>query len=1527
MADQDNDNPGSTGEPTGSASERLAHLQTLEDGDAVKQQQMKWVDGANYGMLGADVGYGSYAAGSAAVATGATGAAAAGAAALATVPAVVALAGAWALSKLGVTEAIADGATKVGDALGLTIGRGDPHPACVGDDIAHSSGFFGMMAGLAAGIAIGAMVAATVATGGLAGALIIGVCMAGGLSLGSALASASQSMGSNCGKITSGSHNVTFEGKRAARVTDVTSCSKHSNSPEPLVEGSKTITINGLPLVRIGHSTHCSAKVNSGRKSIWADRTTGQYGPKNPELTAGEEFFAGLLGGLIGAKLGGMLGEALPKREPTKSAEVSGKKDDASTCKEDPVDVATGEMVDIRTDISIPGVLPLQLTRRYRTRSDDSGLLGPKWSTNWSQRLSFQGGHLVRFHNAGGQAITFIAPEAGLDGINLREPRYQLIGRRDEPRILDHETRQVLVFAPLVDGGTSRLERIEDLSGNAASFSYDGNGRLAGVAHTDGYRLEVIYHAAKREIDQVVLHDVSGNPQTLVEYGYDRSMLAHVASFQHGHFHYTYDRNGWMTGWRDTDQTDVRYLYDEAGRLIETGTRQGYHTGRFVYEDGRTRVIDGDGEWVYEYNADGLVTVETNPLGHTTVREWGLGRLLSQTDALGRRTEFHHDEVGNLIAVLEPTGSTTRFEYDDNRLMTAVVLPAGGRVKFEYDHLQRLTARSAPDGTIRRYRYGELGELLRVVNDDRETRFDYDAQLRLVATRLPTGAKFRTAFDVLGRLVEEVDPDGNASRYEYAAGTDNPRGAVSQVTQPDGAVVRARYNSEGLLVEQVDQLGRTTRREYGPFDLVTASVDAAGHVTRFEYDHATRLTRVVNALRETWEYRYNGAGRLVTEIDWGGRTTHYDRDAVGRLLVKTLPDGGQWRYGYDPSGRLVTVDAGDVRLGYTYDEAGRLATAEVQGESPHITRFAYDDNGRLIGEDQHGHLLKHVYDAQGRRSARITPHRETQYEYDALGALTKVGPMSILRDGRGRETGRQAGEFVMQRQYDALGRIRRQVAGPQSAFDEMQSDPVRALETLTRQVYSYDAVGQLERVDTDSDSVSYQHDVRGQVTSVCSLRQPPEHYSYDANLNIAAHGQRGPVDAHNYLPGGLPERVGYARYRYDARGRTIEKTVEQPGFRPKTWQFTWDGLNRLVKVCTPEKDTWIYRYDAFNRRVVKVNRTTREAVRYLWDGDTLAERWQVQKDGASAGVTSWHIDALTFAPLAQQTKEGFYPAFCDASGLPQAVFNDCGKPIWTAKHTVWGRTVRSGISTDDSDIVDTDLRFAGQWADTESGLCYNLNRFYDPDSGAYLCVDPIGLVGGFRTQSYVINPLRVVDPLGLAPCSTPDNEPDKGLSNRGVRPGPGERSLTQDQYRSLMSRYRNQGDHLQTELDQTIASQDYVYRATTWRAIDTYRTQGFISGRGGAGTYMSTDYVGTDPQVLMDKGQVFSQWGAPEALIKIPTSALTSATVPRPLGGALSVGWEPETSFYPAAGEGGQNQFMGTTSTFSDDWVTPVDGP
>ena len=49
----------------------------------------------------------------------------------------------------------------------------------------------------------------------------------------------------------------------------------------------------------------------------------------------------------------------------------------------------------------------------------------------------------------------------------------------------------------------------------------------------------------------------------------------------------------------------------------------------------------------------------------------------------------------------------------------------------------------------------------------------------------------------------------------------------------------------------------------------------------------------------------------------------------------------------------------------------------------------------------------------------------------------------------------------------------------------------------------------------------------------------------------------------------------------------------------------------------------------------------------------------------------------------------------------------------------------------------------------ETGLHYNLMRYYEPEAGRFVNQDPIGLLGGEHLYQFADNALVWFDPLGL----------------------------------------------------------------------------------------------------------------------------------------------------------------------------------
>ncbi|WP_261006281.1 RHS repeat-associated core domain-containing protein, partial [Yersinia aldovae] len=227
------------------------------------------------------------------------------------------------------------------------------------------------------------------------------------------------------------------------------------------------------------------------------------------------------------------------------------------------------------------------------------------------------------------------------------------------------------------------------------------------------------------------------------------------------------------------------------------------------------------------------------------------------------------------------------------------------------------------------------------------------------------------------------------------------------------------------------------------------------------------------------------------------------------------------------------------------------------------------------------------------------------------------------------------------------------------------------------------------------------------------------------------------------------------------------------GFRPQVWRYRWDEQDQLSELMTPFGERWRYGYDAFGRRIRKLRlvsnapavstqgdeptaseKSGQVGYEYLWSGDQLIEEVPIYADGTAAYEQSihWLYAPGALTPAARYENGKLHYVVADHLGTPRELLNEQGKVVWANRLSTWGRAELWRQAANDEDNVTCNLRFAGQYADAESGLHYNRFRYYDGETGQYLCPDPIGLLGGNNPYAYVPNPLSWVDPLGLAKC-------------------------------------------------------------------------------------------------------------------------------------------------------------------------------
>ncbi|OXM74968.1 MULTISPECIES: DUF6531 domain-containing protein [Amycolatopsis] len=1020
----------------------------------------------------------------------------------------------------------------------------------------------------------------------------------------------------------------------------------------------------------------------------------------------------------------------------------------------DPVDMVTGEVLLTQTDLDLPGVLPLRLERIHLSDYRSGRWFGRSWASTLDQRIEVDAAGVV-FAAADGKLLVYPRGDDGLARLPSEGPRHVLAGsQRDGYTITDPETGRVLSFA-VADPrspGTMPLSAMSDRNGNTVEFRYDETGAPVELRHSGGYRVGVTTEAGRVVALTMLAAGADGSDVPVTRYDHDEDgNLAAVINSSGLAMRFAYDEQSRMTRWEDRRGTWYEFTYDGAGRCVRGTGADGMLDSTFAYDDARrvTRHTDSLGHTTtFHYDARGQVVRRVDPLGGTTTSEWDdRGRLLAETDPTGATTRYVTDDAGDLVEVVQPGGGRMRAEYNSLHQPVAVIDAAGAIWRWTYDERGNPVSSTGPTGATTTYTHDDRGHLLAVTDALGHTRrFETNAAGLPVTVIDEVGATTRHTYDGFGRVVSTTDPLGGVTRFGWTV-----EGRPAWRSLPDGSIERMTYDGEGDTVEHADLTGAVTRIEHTHFDLKSAETTAHGARVEIRYDTELRPVAVVNQQGLEWRYEYDPAGNLVRETDFNGRVLTYRHDAAGRVIERVNAAGETIRYTYDARGDVVEQVAGDEVTTFAYDRAGRIVRA---ANSAAEVTVSYDAAGRVLAETCNGRVVSSVYDALGRRVRRTTPSGgRTTWRYDPAGrplALETAGStITFAHDAAGRETERRCGAATLSQTWTETHRLHTQVLTAAGGG--------RGPRVTQRRAFTYRADGGITAiVDQLTGPRQYSLDALGRVTEV---RAPggTERYTYDpaGNITFAASPGDGQDSAGpRAYRGTRLDRAGGLHLEYDAEGRVVLRRRRTLSGRERTWRYEWDAESRLAAVVTPDGVRWRYSYDPFGRRIAKERLaadgdSVLERTVFSWDGERLAE--QVTTGDGPARATTWDWHPESWRPLTQVERAAaadapqewvdsrFYAIVTDLIGTPAELVDPGGTVAPQTRTPLWGG----------GDGPATPLRFPGQYHDPETGLHYNLHRYYDPDTGRYHSPDPLHLLGGLGIHSYVRNPLTWLDPLGL----------------------------------------------------------------------------------------------------------------------------------------------------------------------------------
>ncbi|MFK4427722.1 RHS repeat-associated protein [Bacillus sp. RC51] len=365
-----------------------------------------------------------------------------------------------------------------------------------------------------------------------------------------------------------------------------------------------------------------------------------------------------------------------------------------------------------------------------------------------------------------------------------------------------------------------------------------------------------------------------------------------------------------------------------------------------------------------------------------------------------------------------------------------------------------------------------------------------------------------------------------------------------------------------------------------------------------------------------------------------------------------------------------------------------------------LIKNEYDNDGDVVATyDEEGQKNTFTYDASGNKKSETDEKGNTKlYDYNKDNLLTKVTSNSILLSER--------------YEYDQAGnrtKIKYEGAGGKVTETNFVYDPIHQL---------------LQETLPNGTSKSYTYDGFGNRTSVKVVENGKETKSVAATFNEG-----------NQLVKFVNESL-----TYDANGNRTSDGK---------YKYTWNEDDQIIAITKQGESNAFatYKYDEDNRRIEK--NVNGQVTRYFYDGDSINPLYET--DG-SGNVLRQYVYSTSGVRLAMKSKGQTLYYHYNPRGDVVAMTNQDKEVVATYEYDSWGNVLKSdtkGIAADNP------FGYAGYMYDKEIGMYYLIARYYNPEHGVFLSVDPDPgdeddpiTMNGYTYGDN--NPVMMVDPDGHA---------------------------------------------------------------------------------------------------------------------------------------------------------------------------------